>query len=162
MSITTGKGDEGWTGLADGKRVPKDAPRLEVLGQLDMLVSLLGVVRFGADEETAGELRLLQEEVMQATGWLAGSRAVGPPQVSRLDEECARLEGEIELPDDFVLPGASRLAAELDVARAAARTCERRLAALAREEPDLCRPLRAWMNRVSDYLWLLARRMEGR
>jgi cob(I)alamin adenosyltransferase len=65
------------------------------------------------------------------------------------------------MPKGFIIPGGTPVAAHIDVARAVARRCERRVVALA-EEGEIDNPaLIVWMNRLSDYLWLLARREEG-
>ena len=80
--------------------------------------------------------------------------------VSHIEEKSRALEASRPMPKDFILPGATLAAAHLDQARAVARRCERRVAALHRNGWCRNEHLLVWMNRLSDYLWLLARSEE--
>jgi cob(I)alamin adenosyltransferase len=169
--ITTGQGDKGFTRLFSGEEVPKDAPPLEALGDLDELVSVLGVARHHAvREETREAILKLQRELFKAGSELATSPdrtdslpdRVDAPAVHRLEEQSRALETFRSMPEDFIIPAATLAAAHLDQARAVARRCERRVAALHRHGGCRNEHLLTWMNRLSDYLWLLARSEEDR
>lgn len=171
MSITTRQGDSGQTRLFGGERVSKNHPRLEALGDLDELVSALGVARAHLSDP-AVRARLLQ---IQRELFLIGSEAavspdraeglpgrIGPDHCNRMDAWCADLERRAGAPRDFILPGENVAGAHLDLARAIARRCERRIVALA-DAGAISNPhLLQWINRLSDALWLLARTAEGR
>lgn len=169
MSITTKRGDAGETSLFSGERVPKYAARLEAVGDLDELVSALGVARCWVEgEATRGMLLDLQRRL-----FLVGSEiATSPEQLAlltrRLDAEAVReldaardaLEARVNAPRGFILPGEARGAAFLDLARAIARRCERHIARLRADGIFVNDHVLIWMNRLSDYLWLLARSEE--
>jgi len=171
MSITTRQGDQGQTRLHDGQRVSKDHPRLDALGDLDELISALGVARARAPE---GELRdgLLD---LQRELFVAGSEAavsperaaalparIGAGHCARMDALCAKLESRAGAPRDFIVPGENETGAYLDFARSVARRCERRFVALSDAGAIRNPSLLQWMNRLSDALWLMARIAEGR
>ena len=167
--ITTGQGDSGRTRLFSGEEVPKDAPALEALGDLDELVCLLGVARCHARRQsTRDALLALQRRLFDVGAELATSpdkaealsARVNPESVEQLEKQSLILEALRRMPEDFVVPGSTPAAAHLDLARAVARRCERRVAALCRDGGCRNPHLPAWMNRLSDYLWLLARSEE--
>ena len=93
---------------------------------------------------------------MVRTGFNLKSR-IDADAVNRLDVARSRLEASIEMPRGFVLPGGTHASAHLDLARAIARRCERRVCALQSESYIDNPQMIAWFNRLSDYLWLLAR-----
>ncbi len=171
-SITTKAGDRGTTYLFSGEEIPKDSLRTMAYGDLDELVSVLGVARCHArHEESREEILRLQQELFT----LGAELATALDHVNVLKERITAghvraIEGKMEIlenllppPDGFVIPGGRGAlgAAHLDHARAVARRLERRAVSLARagliENPDLL----IWLNRMSDYLWLLARREDG-
>lgn len=165
----TGRGDGGTTRLYSGEEVPKDAPPLEALGDLDELGCLLGLARLEARRQSTREALLsLQRRLFDVGAELVTSpdkaealpARAGPESIGQLEKQGLVLEGLRRLPEDFVVPGATLAAAHLDLARAVARRCERRVTALCRD--GWCRNshLPVWMNRLSDYLWLLARSEE--
>jgi len=169
VRITTGQGDKGFTRLLSGEDVPKDAPPLEALGDLDELVSVLGVARLhAARPETREAILAVQRELFKVGSELATApvQAAALPDringeaVSHIEEKSRALEASRPMPKDFIIPGATLAAAHLDQARAVARRCERRLVALHRSGWCRNEHLLAWMNRLSDYLWLLARSEE--
>jgi cob(I)alamin adenosyltransferase len=157
--IYTRTGDQGTTGLADGSRVAKDALRIEAIGAIDELNSVLGV--------------LLAEEMPDAVrGCLAGAQHdlfdLGgelsmPGHTIMTEEHVARLETLLEnfnagLPPlkDFILPGGSRTAGLAHVARTVCRRAERRLVALSHQE-TLPAFMVQYLNRLSDLLFVLSR-----
>lgn len=154
--IFTKKGDCGQTGLADGTRVDKNDTRIEANGCLDELNSILGIVRAMTTQEMAEEVRVIQQDLMIVMTIVAG----GQGDISVLRQHTARFEqimSDTELSFRFVIPGDNLVSAWLDMARAHARTCERRLWKVNDIVP-LPQELMAYANRLSDYLFLLARR----
>ena len=169
-SITTGVGDRGTTRLYSGEEVPKYSPRVEAVGTVDEAVSALGLARcFAARPETKAVLLRLQRAMFTVGSELATSpeRAAALPArvdaeaVRGLDAERAALEARVACPAGFILPGGTPGAAHLDHARSVVRRCERVAARLAAEGAFENPQLLVWLNRLSDYLWLLARDEEG-
>lgn len=162
--IYTRGGDSGETSLGDGARVPKTDPRIEAYGAVDELNSTLGWALVAAPP---GELRewleLVQNELFDLGADLSvppgGERErlrVSPGQVERLERWCDRANERLEPLRSFVLPGGGELAARLHVARAVCRRAERRAVALARAQ-EASPPALAYLNRLSDLLFILAR-----
>ena len=155
--IFTKKGDGGQTSLADGSRVDKNDARIEANGCLDELNSILGIVRaMTTTQEMAEEVRVIQQDLMIVMTIVAG----GQGDISVLRQHTARFEqimSDSELSFRFVIPGDNLVSAWLDMARAHARTCERRLWKV-NDSVALPQELMAYANRLSDYLFLMARR----
>jgi cob(I)alamin adenosyltransferase len=160
--IYTRTGDDGSTGLADGSRLSKDAPRIEVLGCLDELNSQLGVLAASFDpdalREVSGELRRIQHELFEAGAEIAvpGSERIGADAVRRLE---TALDGHNErLPPlrEFILPGGGIAAAQCHLARAVCRRAERRFVQFGHEE-RINPHTRRYLNRLSDLLFVFAR-----
>ena len=170
MSITTMTGDDGSTSLWSGERVGKDDPRIEACGEVDELSSLLGFARLACRlGETADALRSLQLDLLRVGGEIA---SIEPPfddpirsgDEGRIAAGIAALEERIIL-SGFVLPGRTEASARIDLARTAARRLERRVVSLSRSAAVGCRApvsdaLRRYLNRLSDYLFMLARAEE--
>ena len=172
MSITTGRGDGGETGLLYGGRVAKDDLHTEAYGSLDEAISALGLARSLTDSPERGERILeLQRELFVvgaelATG--AGHRAdlerhfnvVTAEMVDALEREIHELEARVPLPGGFVIPGGTPVGAAIDLARTLVRRAERRTVSLQREggveNPEVLR----YLNRCSDLLFMLAREAE--
>ena len=149
--IYTKTGDAGMTSLRGGVRVPKDDLRIEVNGQLDMLNSLLGVCSI----DNGQLIEAVQRELMVVMSHVATPDGEKNLRQLHCDELTARMEQAIdqlrgEAPTGFVVPHSI-----LHVARAQARTAERRLWTLHREHP-LDESILRMMNRLSDYLFALA------
>jgi len=171
MSITTGQGDEGTTRLFSGEEVPKHHPRPVAYGDLDEAVSAMGLARSMATESRVKEvLRDLQRRCFVVGSELATSaegterleERLEEGHLEELDALVEGLEEQMELPPVFVVPGGCPAAAALDLARSIVRRLERSTAALAasEEEGTLSPHLQPWVNRLSDVLFLLARREE--
>ena len=169
--IYTRGGDAGETSLGDGRRVRKDAPRVQAYGDVDELNSLLGVAAAG--ELPAGWadwLRRIQNDLFDLGADLTvpeerpGDRPardrtrlrVDDAQVAWLEQRCDEVNDALPALTSFVLPGGTPLAAALHVARAACRRAERSIVALAGVEPVNPQVL-AYVNRLSDLLFLIAR-----
>lgn len=157
--IYTRTGDGGTTGLADRSRVAKDAPRIEAIGAVDELNSVIGLLL--AEELPDAERACLtgvQHDLLDLGGELSvpGHAIIGKAHVERLERELDRLNAGLPPLEDFVLPGGSRAAALAHVARTVCRRAERRLVTLSRKH-KLSPDMRAYVNRLSDLLFVIAR-----
>ena len=172
--IYTRTGDTGETALASGERVPKDALRIECYGTVDELNAWIGLARQTATELTAqapalGELCAsllrIQHELFNLGSVLSTlPEKLGPRQPRIAEAEVAALEVEIDRATaqlkpltSFVLPGGSRLNAELHVCRTVCRRAERLAVTLAREGGADEVSVR-YLNRLSDALFVFSRR----
>jgi len=149
--IFTKTGDRGETGLFDGTRVPKNDPRIEVVGTIDECNATLGVVRsFNADPSLDQILKQLQSQLL-----LAGSpTSVTPADIQALEDLIDHHEAELPALTHFILPAGGQVSAHLHLARTLSRRVERRLADLGKQADPL---LQAYFNRLSDTLFVLAR-----
>jgi cob(I)alamin adenosyltransferase len=171
MSITTKGGDDGFTDLWSGERVGKDHLRIEVCGEIDELSSFLGFARLAVGlKETAEALEAIQRDLVRVGGEIASMNPAFTDPIQSWDEEAITgkiLALEARLPlIGFVLPGRTEASARLDLARTAARRLERRVVALSRAvahggDAPVSDILRRYLNRVSDYLFMLARAEEA-
>ena len=165
--IYTRTGDAGTTGLADGSRVTKDAPRIEAIGAVDELNSVLGAL---LAEKLPDAVRACLDNVQNDLFDLGGELSV-PGHAIMSNAHVERLERALDgfnkaLPPlkDFILPAGSRPAALAHVARTVCRRAERRLVSLSRKQ-KIAPALLAYVNRLSDLLFVLARglnRVAGR
>lgn len=171
MSITTKTGDDGTTDLWSGERVPKDDLRIEVCGEFDELSSFIGFACNAVTlEETRAALRAIQRDLVRAAAEIASLEPAFTDPIQSWDEEAItsriyELEARIPL-RGFVLPGMTEASARIDLARTAARRLERRVVAFSRVavgrgEAAVSDILRRWLNRLSDYLFMLARAEEA-
>jgi cob(I)alamin adenosyltransferase len=165
MKIYTKGGDQGETGLLGGVRVPKDDLRIKTYGTLDELNAVLGIVL--ASQDVSGEIR---SKVLRVQGELFqfGAELATPPgkknlaavleatHITQLENEIDAMELALSPLKTFILPGGSAPAAQVHFARTVARRAERELIALNRAE-SLRPSLLQYMNRLSDYLFVLAR-----
>lgn len=169
-SITTKVGDKGTTFLFSGEEVPKDSPRTEAYGDIDELVSVLGVARSVSTKPEICETILnLQRELFVAGSELATAsehvhllkQRIDAAKLKAFESLRDEWEARIKMPDGFIIPGGTPAAAYIDHARTIARRCERKIVRLQRDGLIDNRPLLVWMNRLSDFLWILARYEEG-
>jgi cob(I)alamin adenosyltransferase len=157
--IATRTGDGGATGLADGRRVPKDHPRIHALGEVDELNSFIGLLRA---ERLPSDIDALLADVQQRLFDLGGelalpARAVLPDTaVPQLDAWLQSYNDHLPPLAEFILPGGTRPAALTHVCRAVCRRAERALVALHQTEPLRDAP-RQYLNRLSDLLFVLTR-----
>lgn len=172
-SISTRLGDDGTTSLLYGTRVAKDHPQIEALGACDELNSALGLARAAAATRADELLLPIQRDLVALMGELACAEddaeryltstfpKLGDDALARVDAQAAALEARGLRFDGWATPGATPLAAAYDQARVIARRAERRLVGLPASCGRRPRPLIfAYLNRVSDLLWLLARDAE--
>lgn len=170
MKIYTKGGDKGTTSLVGGKRVPKNHPRVEAYGDLDELISFIGIIISDTGIVQVKEhLRKIQEELMLISAHFASDGS--SKSLKEVKEEAvAFLEGEIDrmtalLPPQtaFILPGAPRVSSECHVARTICRRAERHALAIGTggegntEVSVQVEVEMRYLNRLSDYLFTLAR-----
>jgi cob(I)alamin adenosyltransferase len=170
MSIATKRGDGGQTSLVGGVRVSKSSPRVECYGTIDELISQMGFARsICQDAEIRERVKAIQRELYKV-----GSAIATPPEskksapeitaemVDALGAEVHRIEAEPGVLADWSLPGELPDASAIDVARTVCRRAERLATALveagAIENPHIL----AYLNRLSDLLWLFGRLLEAR
>lgn len=166
--VYTKTGDKGMTSLVGGTRVPKTHIRLEAYGTVDELNSNLGLLlTYLSDEQDRNFLRQVQDKLFAVGSQLATDREKIALQTSSIIdwEEVKTMESEIDRLDSllpplsaFVLPGGSRGAAVCHVCRTVCRRAERRILALA-QQADIAAELLAYVNRLSDYLFVLSRKI---
>lgn len=170
MKIYTRDGDDGSTGLYFGGRVQKSSDPIEVNGAVDEAQSSLGWAR--SLSEPSGRLNELLITIerdlwvlMAEVATLPANRhKLGPGKslvtaemVTRLETEIDALSGDIEMPKEFVVPGENQLSAALDVARTVVRRAERIAVGYPLEGSFVV----AYLNRLSDLVWTMARWAEG-
>ncbi|WP_236176827.1 cob(I)yrinic acid a,c-diamide adenosyltransferase [Pseudomonas qingdaonensis] len=160
--IYTRTGDKGETGLGDGRRVAKDHPRIEAIGEVDTLNSQLGVLLAGLAEQHLDEvvevLAPCQHRLFDLGGELAmpSYQALNEAEVLRLEAAIDHWNEELGPLENFILPGGSALIAQAHVCRSLARSAERRCQQLNAAEP-LAGVGLAYINRLSDLLFVAAR-----
>lgn len=169
--IYTRTGDDGTTGLVDGSRLAKHDALMQAVGDVDEANSALGlaVAALGTGDE-ADLLRRVQNDLFDLGADLATPVTDGadpewalritPGQVERLEREIDRLNEGLAALDSFVLPGGSPAAAAVHLARAITRRAERSAVAAAERRP-VNGAARAYLNRLSDLLFVLARHLNA-
>jgi len=160
--VSTGRGDDGTTTVLGSGRMGKDDLRIAALGDVDEASSFLGLARADADEDVGELLIRLQRLLYRVMGDVAMPKednVVGEEDLTFLDDALEDWRSRTEIPNEFVVPGESRLGALLDVARSVVRRAERSLVAAgyAGEHPYAVRIV----NRFSDLLFVLARNADG-
>ena len=167
--IYTRGGDKGDTSLGDGSRVPKQSLRVEAYGTVDEANAAIGLARLHmpADPEADAMLARIQNDLFDLGADLctpedsrraAGALRIVAAQVERLEHEIDGTNKDLRPLDSFVLPGGSAAAAYLHLARTVARRTERLVCALAAEEPVNPEAIK-YLNRLSDHLFVLSRRL---
>ena len=164
MKIYTKTGDKGTTSLVGGTRVPKTHVRLEAYGTVDELNANLGVlITYLSDEADRMLVRHIQDRLFAVGSNLATdlektdlkcASVIHPEEIERIEREIDRLDNLLPPLHAFILPGGSRGASVCHVCRRA----ERRILALA-EQCEVATELLAYVNRLSDYLFVLSRKI---
>jgi cob(I)alamin adenosyltransferase len=166
--VVTRGGDRGETSLGDGTRVPKDALRVEAFGTVDEANAAIGLLRLHLAGDMAADAMLARilNDLFDVGADLcvpgeAGARLrlTDTPSV-RLEQEVAEMNATLPPLTSFVLPGGTAGAAHAHLARVAVRRAERRVVALGHVEavnPEVVR----YLNRLSDHLFVLGRRLNG-
>lgn len=168
MSIATKRGDSGQTGLAGGIRVSKSDLRVEAYGTIDELNTVLGFARSIC---TNAELRSATHDI-QKTLFRVGSALATPVEsrkaapvvtaedVDSLTEQVYTIEAKEGILSDWSLPGAHAESAAFEVARTVCRRAERCIVRLAESGTEVPPQALAYINRLSDLIWLFARQLE--
>ena len=176
MSITTKRGDTGDTSLYSGQRRPKSDEIVNACGDIDELVTVLGlaITKLTWLDSTPRRKYILEElRWIQKTSFvLASELATLEPRLSQLTQridndqlvilthKTKELEGITELPKGFILPGQSEVSTLIDMSRTISRRVERDIVRI-QLQGDFVQPcVLAWVNRLSDFLYLLARHFE--
>jgi cob(I)alamin adenosyltransferase len=158
--IYTRTGDDGTTGLGDGNRIDKDAPRMQAIGSVDELNSLIGMLlaELPAGDDAVAPLIEIQHHLFNLGGELSipGYSMLTAEHVAALEQTLDRFNEELPPLKNFILPGGSRSAAVCHLARAVCRRAERDLVTLARAT-EINLSGRHYINRLSDFLFVLAR-----
>ena len=178
MSIYTGRGDDGTTGLLSDERVPKNHERINAFGDVDELNAALGVLRSSLAEDEQGpenQLRRIQSDLLKIGAYLSAWR--DSPILERLEkvtEEDVRfmervidsMENELPQLKGFLVYGGNPSASWSNFARAICRRAERKVVGLSIElkvgrPPKSMKYILIYLNRLSDYLFLLARKFNS-
>jgi cob(I)alamin adenosyltransferase len=167
--IYTRGGDKGKTSLGDGSRVPKQSLRVEAFGTVDEANAAIGLARLHISGDEDAMLARIQNDLFDLGADLCtpegGARGVGAlrivaAQVKRLETEIDAMNAALAPLNSFVLPGGTPAAASLHLARTVTRRAERLVCALAAAEtvnPEAVK----YLNRLSDHLFVLGRRLNG-
>ncbi|MBD3769674.1 MAG: cob(I)yrinic acid a,c-diamide adenosyltransferase [Rhodobacterales bacterium] len=170
--IYTRTGDKGRTRLSTGEEVAKWHPRVASYGSVDEVNAALGVAALHADGEMLSAIRRIQNDLFDLGADLATPERgrvlewtplrIIESQVQRLEKEIDEMNASIAPLDSFILPGGTPLAAQLHVARTLCRTAERKVAELsAMEDEPVSAEALAFINRLSDWLFVAARAANG-
>jgi cob(I)alamin adenosyltransferase len=176
MKIYSGSGDRGKTSLFSGERVGKDHERIDAYGDLDELNSAIGALIAALPPQAGGlrpEIEAIQAALFHIGAWLATSPGaaaadslppIDPEGTPALERSIDRIDADLPLLTGFILPGGTPAAAWAHVARTVCRRAERRVVRLSAaadlKAPD--DPLQlsiGYLNRLSDYLFVLARHL---
>ena len=168
MSIATKRGDGGETGLAGGIRVSKSSLRVETYGTVDELNSTLGLARSMCDDADLREwTKRIQRDLFRVGSALATPPISSKPQVPVPPESVEELTGQVHeleategLLSDWSLPGETVAGAAYDLARTVCRRAERCVVRLIESGEAVEPNILAYLNRLSDLLWLFARKVE--
>jgi cob(I)alamin adenosyltransferase len=167
-SISTTRGDAGQTGLAGGIRVSKASLRVDAYGNVDELISTLGFARSICDNaEIAAFTHSVQRELFKVGSAMATPPQspkpqvpIGPEMVDRLTAEVHRLEALEGMVSDWSISGEHSAAAAFDMARTICRRAERGVVRLVESGETVQPAILAYLNRLSDLLWLFGRKLE--
>jgi cob(I)alamin adenosyltransferase len=180
MKIYTQTGDEGKTSLLSGERVAKNHVRIQAYGEVDELNSVIGalIAACGSDSDpTCAPLQQIQSDLFQAGAWLSATPAsepldrlipVGPDHTRRIESLIDALEAQLPSLRAFILPGGVMPAAWCHIARTVCRRAERSVIDLLKQERGHGTTgtgldgILVYLNRLSDYFFVLARYMNHR
>ncbi|WP_293765513.1 cob(I)yrinic acid a,c-diamide adenosyltransferase [uncultured Aquitalea sp.] len=159
--IVTRTGDDGSTGLGDGSRVGKDSLRIQALGDVDELNSVVGLLLAeDLPADVSDRLLAVQHDLFDLGSELAvpGYEALKENHVAMLETWVGEMNEHLPMLKEFILPGGSRQAALSHQARSVCRRAERSVVAAAREA-EVTQAARQYLNRLSDALFVLARHL---
>ena len=159
--IYTRTGDNGTTGLADGRRVDKDSARIEAIGSVDELNSLIGVlIAQQVPEQISAILTGIQHRLFDLGGELSipTMQLMRSEYIDQLEQVLDQFNNELPPLKEFILPGGNLAAAHCHHARAVCRRAERRLTSLSRQEnEEVGANALKYLNRLSDLLFVMGR-----
>lgn len=160
MKIYTKTGDAGTTSLCGGSRVPKNHPRVQAYGDVDELISYIGLLRCELPEDEP-LLRRIQESLMLGSAHLSsdGRRQLknfDPAEIDLLEEKIDEMTSQMPPQTAFVLPAAPRAASLCHVIRTICRRSERSSIAIEDKSEEICLTIK-YLNRLSDFFFTLAR-----
>jgi len=158
LKVYTKHGDGGISSLADGKALPKNAPAFAALGDLDEVNAHIGLIKnLSLNNAEIALLENIQTWIIAASGFLAGVDSlrtqISADWAAQLEAAIDEMDAVVPAPKVFVLPGTCRVGAQIDIARTVTRRAERSIAAAGSATAELKR----FVNRLSDYLYMLAR-----
>jgi cob(I)alamin adenosyltransferase len=165
MKIYTRTGDDGTTSLSGGKRVPKQHIRIEAYGTVDELIAWIGMLRSNIENSGRKEILIyIQDQLMISAAALSidsrnpasGNFDPDPECVPVLEREIDRMEELLPPLGSFILPGGSIAVSNCHIARCVCRRAERAVLRL-NEQEDTPEMVRKFLNRLSDYLFVLSR-----
>lgn len=158
--LYTRTGDDGTSGLSGGERVPKNHERMNAMGTVDELNSVIGllVCKLENDEELQNMLMAIQHDLFNIGGEISmpGHSFIGDEKVANLEASIDSFNENVEPLKEFILPGGSEAASVCHMARSIARRAERDVITLHYAEP-VCDTTRQYLNRLSDLLFVMAR-----
>ena len=159
--VTTKTGDKGETSLGTGERVRKDHPRVNALGDLDYLNSVIGwTVSSFSDSQIGRELKKIQQDIFNISGDISlpdsESVLLKKERIKDIEDHIDIIAKKLPPLKEFILPGGSELISRLHISRTSCRNAERSLISMYGNE-NLNQLHAKYMNRLSDYLFLLAR-----
>ena len=167
--IYTRGGDKGETSLGDGRRVAKHDPRVEAYGTIDEANAAIGLAVLPIEGAERMMLLRIQNDLFDLGADLCcpvdpaaqtPALRIIQPQIDRLEQEIDAMNADLTPLDSFILPGGSPAAAYLHLARTIVRRAERLVVALIEAEGEAVNPLTvSYLNRLSDHLFVLSRRM---
>ncbi len=161
--VYTKTGDSGTTSLVGGKRVPKNHPRVEAYGDIDELISFIGIIIAESQAvEIKNNLRRIQENLMLVAAHFASDgssktlKNIKEHDIYSLEEGIDLMTAQLPEQKAFILPGAPKIASECHVARTICRRSERHALAIDSSDEQLIIGIK-YLNRLSDYLFILGR-----
>ena len=159
--VTTKTGDAGQTSLGSGERVKKDHPRVNLLGDLDHLNSVIGwTITSFSDNHIIEELKKIQQDIFNISGDVSlpdrESVLLKKDRIGYIENKIDKITKELPPLKEFILPGGSECISRLHISRTSCRKAERSLISMC-EDNELNDLHAKYMNRLSDYLFLLAR-----
>ena len=165
FKIYTKGGDKGETGLLGGRRLPKNHIRIESYGSVDELNSWVGLIRDKTDfPKVEGVLEEIQNKLFVIGSELASDPSkewdfakIQNENVLLLEEEIDRMEKDLQPLTNFLLPGGHPIVSHCHIARCVCRRAERNVVALNQTEDEVSPILLQYLNRLSDYFFVLSR-----
>ncbi|EMA59575.1 cob(I)yrinic acid a,c-diamide adenosyltransferase [Halorubrum lipolyticum] len=168
MKIYTKRGDEGQTDLRDMTRVSKGSPRIEAYGNVDEVNSLIGLAQPSGYDDIDEMLRSIQNHLHIVQADFANpdpdedDPVIEERHVTQLEDWIDEANDDLESLESFILPGGSEIGSRLHQARSVCRRAERRAVVFLSEDDDVNKEAIAYLNRLSDLLFTIARLVNQR